>query len=287
MKSVPPLRILLILGRVADLPTIWSNCLAGWWVGGGGNYWKLPFLLLGASALYTGGAFLNDAFDAEADQQRRPERPVPAENISRALVWQLGFGQLGFGIFLLLFCGQVAAGAAFFLVLFILLNNFSHQFFTASPWLLGACRFGVYIVAGATGATGLNGWPIFCGLALAFYVAGLNSIARRKSFRGPVPFGPLLVLATPVILALAMNTGSFRLRALWISVVAVLWIFRCVRPIFPGGYGNASLITANLLAGIVLADWLAIAPICPWEWQLIFPVLFALTKSLQKILPAV
>jgi len=286
MKSVPSLRTLLILGRVADLPTVWSNCLAGWWLGGGGNYWKLPFLLLGASALYTGGAFLNDAFDAEVDQQQQPERPVPADKISRILVWRLGFGQLGLGIFLLLFCGQVAAGAAFFLVLFILLYNFSHQFFIASPWLLGACRFWVYIIAGAAGAVGLNGWPIFCGLALAFYVAGLGTIARRKSFHGPVSFGPLLVLATPVILALVMNTGSFRLRALWISTVTVLWIIRCVRPIFLGGSGNACLVNANLLAGIVLADWLAVVPICPWAWQLIFPALFALAKLLQKTLPS-
>jgi 4-hydroxybenzoate polyprenyltransferase len=280
------LRLQLVLGRAAHWPTVWSNCLAGWWLGGGGNYWKLPFLLFGVSALFTGGAFLNDAFDAESDQRRRPERPVPAGKISGALVWRLGFGQLGLGIFLLLFCGQVAAGAAFFLVLFVLLYNFSHQFFTASPGLLGACRFWVYVIAGATGANGLNGWPIFCGLALAFYVAGLGGVARRENFRGPVPFGPLLLLAAPVVLALAMNTGSFRLGAIWIAAVAVAWIVRSVRPIFLGGSGNASLIAANLLAGIVLADWLAVAPICPWKWQLVFPALFALAKLLQKILPA-
>jgi hypothetical protein len=68
-------RTLLVLGRVSNLPTVWSNCLAGWWLGGGGNFWKLPFLLLGVSALYTGGMFLNDAFDAEFDRQRRAGTP--------------------------------------------------------------------------------------------------------------------------------------------------------------------------------------------------------------------
>src|ERR1044071_2608032 len=133
------LRTLLVLGRVSNLPTVWSNCLAAWWLGGGGNYWKLPFLFLGIGLLYTGGMFLNDAFDEEFDRQRRQERPIPTGKITPRLVWQLGFVQLVAGIFLLLFCGQLAAGAAFLLALFILLYNFSHKFFTASPWLMGAC----------------------------------------------------------------------------------------------------------------------------------------------------
>lgn len=284
--TAPQLRPLLVLGRVANLPTVWSNCLAAWWLGGGGNYWKLPFLLLGVSVFYTGGTFLNDAFDAEADRRRRPERPIPAGKISRTLVWQLGFGQLVLGIFLLLVCGQMAAGAALFLALCLLLYNFSHQFFTAAPGLLGACRFWVYVIAGATGAGGLNGWPIFCGLALAFYVAGSGHIALPKKKRGEIPAWPLLLLAAPVMLALTMNTGSFRLRAVGISLVLLLWTAHSVRQIFLGGEIPAAHTAANLLAGIVFADWLAIAPNCPWWWHLVFPALFALAKLLQKILPA-
>src|SRR5476649_1795380 len=96
----PQLRTLLVLGRVSNLPTVWSNCLAGWWLGGGGNYRKLPLLLLGLSALYIGGMYLNDAFDEDFDRQRRPERPIPSGKISAARVWRFGFGQLGLGIFL-------------------------------------------------------------------------------------------------------------------------------------------------------------------------------------------
>ena len=154
MDSAVQLRTLLRLGRISNLPTVWSNCLAGWWLGGGGNFWKLPFLLLGTSVLYTGGMFLNDAFDADFDQQRRPERPIPSGKISIQLVWRLGFGQLGAGVFLLLFCSQMSGGAAILLALCILLYNFSHKIFTASPWLVGACRFWIYVLAGATGAGG-------------------------------------------------------------------------------------------------------------------------------------
>jgi len=286
MNSTPQLRTLLVLGRVSNLPTVWSNCVAGWWLGGGGNFWKLPFLLLGVSVLYTGGMFLNDAFDSDYDRQRRPERPIPSGKITVQLVWRWGFGQLVAGIFLLLFCGQMAAGAAFFLALFILLYNFSHKFFTAAPWLMGACRFWVYVIASATGAWGLNGWPILCGGALAIYVAGLSYVARRESYRGPVPFWPLLLLAAPVILSLTMNTGSYRLRAILISAILVLWTGYCVRAIFVGTASNVGIIVSNLLAGIVLVDWIAVVPDGSRWLSLILLGLFGLTKWLQKFVPA-
>jgi 4-hydroxybenzoate polyprenyltransferase len=286
MNSAPPLRTLLVLGRVANLPTVWSNCLAGWLLGGGGNFWKLPFLFLGAGALYTGGAFLNDAFDAEFDRQRRAERPIPAGKISAQLVWKLGFGQLAAGIFLLVFCSQWSAGAGIFLALFILLYNFSHKFFTASPWLMGGCRFWVYVIAGAAGAYGLNGWPIFCGLALAFYAAGLGYVARRERFRVSVPRWPLLLLVTPVVLAMLMNTGRFRLTALIISIWFLLWMAWCVWRVFAGVGTSIGWMAANLLAGMVLADWLAVAPQIPsFTGAALFLALFGLTKWLQKIVP--
>lgn len=279
-------RTLLILGRVSNLPTVWSNCLAGWWLGGGGNFWKLPFLFLGASALYTGGMFLNDAFDAEFDRQRRPERPVPTGKISLQLVWRGGFGLLAAGILLLLFCGKIAAVAAIILALFILLYDAAHKLITASPWLMGACRFWVYVIAGAAGADGLNGWPIFCGAALALYVVGLSYVARRESYRGPIPYWALLSLAAPIVLAMAMNSGGFRLRAVWIALVLGLWLARCARPVFLDGDVNVGRLVSNLLAGIVFVDWLAVAPQCPRWMGIVFIALFGLTKWLQKFVPA-
>src|SRR5213083_701894 len=94
-------RTLLVLGRVSNLPTVWSNCLAGWWLGGGGNVEKLAYLLAGATSLYTGGMFLNDAFDVEFDRQYRKERPIPAGRIPLATVWRSGFALLASGAGLL------------------------------------------------------------------------------------------------------------------------------------------------------------------------------------------
>jgi len=287
MNLSPQLRTLLVLGRMSNLPTVWSNCLAGWWLGGGGHYWKLPFLLLGMSVLYTGGMFLNDAFDEEFDRQRRGERPIPSGKIAAQKVWQYGFAQLGAGIFLLLFCGPVAGVCAVLLALTILLYDFTHKFFTASPWIMGACRFWVYVIAGSTGVAGLNGWPIMCGLALAFYIVGLSYVARRESFRGRVPLWPLLLLAAPILLGWMMNAGICRTAALWISAVLVLWVVRCVKEIFTGGQANVGWIVTNLLAGIVFVDWLAVAPqIPPLLSTVVFMGLFGLTKWFQRFIPA-
>ena len=52
------LRTILILGRVSNLPTVWSNCLAGWWLGGDHHSDRLPFVLIGATfliVLWAGG----------------------------------------------------------------------------------------------------------------------------------------------------------------------------------------------------------------------------------------
>ncbi len=286
MNSVSPLRTLLVLGRGSNLPTVWSNCLAGWWLTGGHNYWKLPFLLLGVSALYTAGMFLNDAFDADFDRQRRPERPIPSGKVDVNAVWRMGFSLLGIGFVLLLPLGWVALIATLCLIVFIVLYDFTHKFLVASPWLMGACRFWVYIIAGTTGVDHLNGYPIACGFALALYIVGLSFVARRESFNGPVPLWPLLFLVAPIILALAMNTGVYRQHAAWVILVLAIWIFRCIRPVFSGGPINVGWTVSNLLAGIVFVDWLAVVPQIPPLPGVLFLALFAATKWLQKFVPA-
>jgi len=287
-RNFPPLlRTLLVLGRVSNLPTVWSNCLAGWWLSGGENFWKLPLLLAGTSALYTGGMFLNDAFDEDFDRQRRASRPIPSGAISSDTVWLFGWAWLALGILCLLFLGKLASVLAVLLAACILIYNAAHKFITASPWLMGLCRFWVYFIAGTTGVDGLNGWPIWCGAALAFYVVGLSYVAKRESFRGPVPYWPLLLLAAPIVFAMLLNTGEASEPAMLLSVILVLWIAYCVRTVFQTGEKNVGRIVSGLLAGIVFVDWLAVAPqISHITSGVVFLALFGLTILLQKFVPA-
>ena len=280
------LRTLLVLGRVSNLPTVWSNCLAGWWLSGGGNYWKMPFLFLGISALYTGGMFLNDAFDADFDRQRHVSRPIPSGKISLEAVWRFGWTWLALGILCLLFLGKIAGALAIVLAVCILIYNAVHKFIIASPWLMGLCRFWVYVIAGTAGANGLSGNSIWCGFALAFYIVGLSYVAKRESFRGSVPHWPLIFLALPIFLALLMNAGDARKPAMFVALVLALWTARCVRTIFQAGEISAGRIVSGLLAGIIFVDWLAVAPQCPHGLSAVFLILFGATLWLQRFVPA-
>src|SRR5262252_9197240 len=91
------LRVLLVLGRVSNLPTVWSNCLAAWLLGGSGRPERFALLCAGATLLYAGGMFLNDAFDVEFDRQHRPERPIIGGEISRQTVWLIAASLLLLG----------------------------------------------------------------------------------------------------------------------------------------------------------------------------------------------
>jgi UbiA prenyltransferase family len=280
------LRALLVLGRVSNLPTVWSNCLAGWWLGGGGNWGKLTLLFFGVSALYTGGMFLNDAFDEDFDRQRRASRPIPSGAISSEMVWILGWAWLAMGILFLIFCGETSGVLAVILAVCILIYDATHKVFTASPWLMGLCRFWVYVIAGSTGVWGVNGWPIWCGLAMGIYVVGLSYVARRESLHEPLPYWPLVLLAAPLVLAFLMDAGMARKPEWYLSLLLVLWIAKCVRTIFLGGEMNVGRIVSGLLAGIIFVDWLAVAPECPRVLNFTFLMLFGATQLLQRFVPA-
>jgi hypothetical protein len=281
------LRALLALSRVSHLPTVWSNCLAGWWLGGQGNYGKLPLLFLGVSALYTGGIFLNDAFDADFDRQRRTERPIPSGAISLAAVWGWGLGWLGLGTLCLMAVGKTTGILTILLLVCIIIYDATHKVVTASPWLMGVCRFWVYVIAGSAGADGINGEPIWCGVALAGYVAGLGYLAQHESARGRVSYWPLALLVIPVAFGMVMNAAEYRVPAIWLSLVLVLWIALRARTIFQAAETNVGHIVSGLLAGIVFVDWLALAPWCPQrQWlSLVFLILWGATLVLQRLVP--
>ncbi len=286
------LRALMILGRVSNLPTVWSNCFAGWWLGGDGNVARLPFLFAGVTLLYLGGMFLNDAFDVEFDRQHRKERPIPSGAISLRAVWRLGWVWLIGGLVLLFFCGNIPGVLGLILALCIVLYDAIHKAITFSPVLMGICRFFVYVIAAACGANGISGWAIWCGLALAAYVTGLSFLARVESTRGPAHYWPALLLGLPVALAMLVNVGAYREPALWLSLVLTLWVVRCLRTSFWTNNLNVGRTVSGLLAGIVLVDWLTVAPWLvvsgelPREMGCVFLALFLSALLGQRFVPA-
>jgi 4-hydroxybenzoate polyprenyltransferase len=278
------LRTLLVLGRVSNLPTVWSNCLAGWLLGGGGSGETLIQLTIGASFLYLGGMFLNDAFDVRFDRQFRRNRPIPSGHISEHAVWQFGFGFLGGGATMLILIGPIAAGLALGLVAAILLYDAVHKAVSFSPLLMAACRFLLFLLAAASGKDGIGGLAIWTAVALTGWIVGLSYVARRESLNSPLSAWPLTCLALPVVLSLLVNSGENRIPALFLAALLCAWAAWCVHQTFGAPMRNIGRTVSGLLAGICLVDLLGVSP-SP-ALAAVFVALFLIALVAQRFVPA-
>ncbi|HVR35812.1 MAG TPA: UbiA family prenyltransferase [Methylomirabilota bacterium] len=279
------LRTLLILGRTSNLPTVWSNCIAGWYLGAGEDWTRLLVLCVGATCLYLGGMFLNDAFDADFDRQHRSERPIPTGAISVGGVWLWGLGWLAAGALILMQFGRVTAILTLLLLICILIYDAVHKAMAFAPVLMAVCRFLLYLVASSVSEQGVGGLAIWGGFALAAYIIGLSFIARRESTRGAVSGWPAILLLAPIGLAMLVNTGSYLTTALQLSVLLGLWILWCLSHTLWRPNRNVGRTVAGLLAGIVLVDLVAITGAPLWLGMLLL-VLFASTLVFQRFIPA-
>jgi len=278
------LRTLLVLGRVSNLPTVWSDCLAAWLLCGGGDWRRFGLVCLGTTLLYTGGMFLNDAFDVEFDRRYRPERPILSGQVSLRNVWMLGFAWLLLGLMVIAPMGAAAAALGAALAGLILLYDAVHKRTVLAPVLMGGCRFLVYWVAASAAQAGGNSAVSWCALALGLYIVGLSYLARGESTgaRSGRWFVPLLFAPVGVF---AVRGGAADSTGWIVAVGQIAWVAWCLERIMSGkkqGFGTG---VAGLLAGIVLVDWAAAAHAGP-AYALSFIVLFALALALQKIVPA-
>jgi len=280
----PSARTLLVLGRVSNLPTVWSNCLCGWLLGGGGSFLRLLLLCLATSLLYVGGMFLNDAFDASFDRQHRRQRPIPSGAITEQLVWTIGGSLLLGGLLPLLFLGFTPAILSLLLVGAILLYDAVHKAVAFSPVIMAACRFFLLLLAAGCAEDGVTGLALWTAIALAGWIVGLSYVARRESIAGPLAVWPLLALAIPVLLASFVNNAEYRLRGLLLSAALVAWAVFCLRHTFTQVQRNLGRTVSGLLAGICLVDLLA-APPSPGAMVAFIGCFFA-ALLFQRFIPA-
>jgi hypothetical protein len=279
------LRTLLLLGRVSNLPTVWSNCLAGWILGGTGPVYGLAWVCAGATLLYVAGMYFNDAFDATFDRQHRPERPIPSGAITLTAVWQWGFVWLCGGLACLWHLGTTPAIFATLLSATIIIYDAVHKIFAFSPILMAVCRFFLLLLAASVASAGVTGLAVWSALVLAAYIIGLSFIAQRESTHMALRYWPVLFLLMPVVLASIVNTGPFQRAVLVLIFVLILWIVRSLRFAFWSAQPNIGRAVSGLLAGIVLVDALAVVPGAPWA-AIVFVTLFVLALVFQQFVPA-
>jgi 4-hydroxybenzoate polyprenyltransferase len=174
----------LKLGRVSNLPTVWTNVLAGMaLVGATFNVVVVLWLGVAASLLYVAGMFLNDAFDHKWDAEHRNERPIPRGEVTARTVFIAGFGMMAFALLFLLFgtdsprpfvAGVVLAGL-------IVLYDVSHKKNPLAPLVMGLCRVAVYFMA-ATIVPPPFTISLYLGSAfLLCYLIMLTLLARQEA----------------------------------------------------------------------------------------------------------
>jgi len=290
------LRTVLVLGRTSNLPTVWTNVLAGWFLAGGGGDWQIAWLMLGVSALYLGGMTLNDAFDVKWDRKHAPGRPVPSGAIPERGVWTLGIVWMLIGVFVLALSTQAGLGWLAGLVLAILLYDWSHKKWAGAMWVMGACRTLVYLVAGSSATSDAPSLAAVgtMGLGLGLYVAAITLLARgeRKKAQRPVagllPFllllSPLLLVALDFVLRDTLNFQSpvFSWVIVASGVVFWGWCLRLGRRRLASNIGDG---VTTLLAGICVVDALYLS-LVDWRLTLICVAFLPIVRLLQRHIPA-
>jgi len=289
--------IALKLGRVSNLPTVWTNTLAASVLAAGnpgGAFW---WVVIAMSLFYVGGMYLNDAFDARIDAVERPERPIPSGQVSRSSVYIAGFIMLAVGELLLLWAGTahegvgrwMPAAAGLMLCVMIVLYNAHHKQNPLSPVLMGACRLLVYLCAGLALSVPLP-LLVWLGAVLLFcYLIGLTYVAKQENLGQVKNLWPLVLLAAPLLYALsrgfAATDPGLDPTVLILSVVLLGWIVFAVSLVIGRKPGSIPRAVVSLIAGISLVDALMIAIAGQPVLAAVAVLGFGLTLAFQRYIP--
>lgn len=249
-----PFTTLLRLGRVSNLPTVWTNVLAGTVLAGGSwQSWRTAVVLIAMSLFYVGGMYLNDYCDRAIDAQERPNRPIPAGEISAGAVAAIAFAMLGAGIALMAAAGLAAFVFGVLLAAAIVGYDAFHRNNPAAPVVMGVCRALVYCGAAVSAVGSVPAAVIVAALSLVAYVAGLTYAARQESLDRVGNLWPLVVLSAPAVLTLpSLQQGPIAVAvfASFIACMAYAIYLLAKRPM-PGAVSRS---VGLLIAGISLVD---------------------------------
>ena len=227
--------VALRLGRVSNLPTVWTNALAGVALAGASPWqWAVLPAALGLSLAYLGGMYLNDAFDSAIDARERPSRPIPSGAIEANTVFALGFALLLAAVAVLAAAargfdappeaavlGGLALGGA------IIGYNWNHKGNRFSPLTMAVCRLLAYVVAGLAATATVPG-PLLAASAVSLcYLIGLTYIAKRRRWAGSAACGRCCSWRRPWPTALCSPGGRPGRSCLWRSPGGSGWRCGC------------------------------------------------------------
>ena len=255
----------LLLGRVSNLPTVWTNTLAGCALAGAAvGPGRLALLAVAFSLLYMGGMYLNDAFDRESDLRERPERPIPSGRIGAGPVFAIGFALLAAGVLGVAVAsggpsggGRSAVASAILLAAVITAYDAWHKANPLSPVVMGLCRVLVYVTA-ALAVGGRVGAAVAGGsLVLLCYLIGLTYVAKQENLTELRHLWPLAFLSAPFLYAWPALLMPGLATVLYLAFLA--WVACAVAGLVRPGRRDIRRAVVSLIAGISLLDALLIA----------------------------
>jgi 4-hydroxybenzoate polyprenyltransferase len=256
----------LALGRVSNLPTVWSNVLVGVLLSGTTPPPRAVAMLMAALSLfYVGGMFLNDAFDRHIDARIHPERPIPSGRVSATEVFIIGFGAMGAGAATLatvaLASGQSAVPAlvsGLLLGALIVVYDLWHKSNPIGPLLMGGCRMLVYVCASLAVTGSVPGPVLGASLVLLSYLVGLTYVAKQETLSEFRNFWPLAFLLVPFVYVPVVGRHAV-LASVVLFPSFLTWVVAAVLLLKARAPGNIPRAVVRLIAGISLLDALLLA----------------------------
>lgn len=270
----------LKLGRVSNLPTVWTNAVAGAVLAGQPSFGAIVIVGVALTLFYVGGMWLNDAFDAKVDAREKANRPIPMGEVAVGTVFAGGFAMLGLGIVLAFAMGATTGLAGLCLAALVVLYDWLHKRTVLSPVIMGGTRFFCYVTAAL--AVGTITGPVFWGaLGLLAYTAGLTYAAKQEAYDRLDRAWPLAVLALPVIYALAQTSADISALVIWAGLLVVVLL--ALRLLFRRAKGDVPKAVVTMIAGMSLYDATLIAGAGYTALALLAVAGFALTLYLQRV----
>ncbi|MBL4883352.1 MAG: UbiA family prenyltransferase [Planctomycetaceae bacterium] len=179
---MPILRLL----RLPALFTTFPDVLAGYVIMGQGvvNPVELACLLASSACLYLSGMVLNDLFDVEQDRKERPDRPIPAGEVTYEHAKIMGKLLMLSGVAFASLVSLPAMIVSIALAASILVYDYRAKRTALGPFFMGLCR-SLNLLLGASYVQEFSLWESKPQLAVAgligLYVAGVTLFARSEA----------------------------------------------------------------------------------------------------------
>lgn len=179
------IRTYLEICRVSNIPTVWTNVLAGV-VLTGADISAVHYLViaLSMSLFYSAGMSFNDICDLETDIVRRPSRPLPSGRISLKGAYAFTMFMFAAGLGLLVFVPYPrAVFAALILLGLIVLYDKFHTEHPFSVLLMAGCRFMVFVISSVAVSGEVLSIPLLTGAVQFVYTLAISITARYEKGR--------------------------------------------------------------------------------------------------------